>query len=119
MELNARIFHFLFFFLEKGAFWGGSRAKCGGCCTGAARPSRERHAGLDHRLEVCGGVVPSAALRRGLQSITNNRRQLATRAHTPTSVGGAAGRGVGESKVEQPSQSWKDATYAGSFKKPH
>lgn len=43
------------------------------------RVEHERHAGLDHRLEVCGGVAPSAALHRGLQSITENRRQLVTR----------------------------------------
>lgn len=89
--------YLILFFFRKGSFLGGSRAKCGGCCTGAARPSRERHAGLDHRLEVCGGVVPSAALRRGLQSITNNRRQLATRAHTD--VGGGWGAVVGVVRV--------------------
>lgn len=42
------------------------------------RAEHERHAGLERRLEVCGGVAPSAALLRGLQSITENRRQLAT-----------------------------------------
>lgn len=102
------------FFLKKREHLGETRAKCRGCCTGAAKPSRERSTSGMQGWIIAWRYVGVWFPQRPCTEVYNPLRTTAgswRRAHIHIGVGG--------SKVEQPSQSWADATYAGSFKKPH